>query len=197
MPQAFLYLLRHAPTALNEKSDERARGWSPAPIDPKRGPRIAEAAFQELASRRIQLIVTSDIQRALDTARIGARKLGVPVYPTELLRPWNIGELEGQPSAAVAPVLLFHRENPEDAPSGGESFAAFCARAMHAIRDLVLTAAAPPYPRMAVVTHKSVLLLVRPTIEGVPPDPKDREAPDPGRIVTLKIAPDGVTAHGL
>lgn len=194
MPQASLFFVRHAPTVLNQA--EVARGWSPVHIDPKRGVKVAEKAARELAKQRIQLVVTSDIQRALDTAQIIAKICRVQVYPTERLRPWNIGELEGLPEELVRPEMQWYRENPDVRIPGGESFGEVCATRPNAIRELMQTAATPPYPRMAVVMHKSVLLLVPPTIQGIAPDPEEQDGPEPGQVVTVKIGSRGVRLEG-
>ncbi|MHB8413282.1 MAG: hypothetical protein ACYDDI_15240 [Candidatus Acidiferrales bacterium] len=62
---------------------------------------------------------------------------------------------------------------------------------------MILTAAAPPYPRMAVVMHARVLLLVRPTVDGRAPNPEKTDAPPPGKILTLVVTPKGVKCEGL
>lgn len=187
-------MVRHAPTEKNAIEP----GWSQAPIDPKRGERIAQRAAAELAKRQIQLVIGSDLQRSLDTMEIIARPRRLPVFSTEVLRAWNVGdELEGRRREEIEPELLFFRENPHLTPRGGESFGAFCASRQEAIRNLISAAAAPPYPRMAVVMHASVLLLVRPTIEGHTPDPKKKEPPPPGRILTIVVTPKGVECDGL
>ncbi|MHB8539448.1 MAG: histidine phosphatase family protein [Candidatus Acidiferrales bacterium] len=106
-------------------------------------------------------------------------------------------ELEGRPREDIEMELLFFRENAHLTPPGGESFANFCASRQEAIRNLILAAVQPPYPRMAVVMHASVLLLVRPTIEGRAPNPEKMDAPPPGKILTLVVTPKGVKCEGL
>jgi broad specificity phosphatase PhoE len=195
VPQASLLFVRHAPTPLNEA--EVARGWSAVRIDPKRGVEIAQKAALELAKRRIQLVVSSDIQRALDTAKIIARICRAPIYPTELLRPWNIGELEGLPEELVRRELEWYRKNPEVRVPGGESSANLWATRMPALRELLNTAGWPPYPRIATVMHKSVLLLLPAVVYGTPVDPEERDGPEPGELVEAKIGPRGVKLEGM
>src|SRR5487761_1115126 len=99
-------MVRHAPT----RKSAIEPGWSQAPIDPKRGARVAERAATELAKWRIQLVIGSDLQRALDTMEIIARPRRLPVFATGALRAWNVSdELEGRPREDIEPELLFFR----------------------------------------------------------------------------------------
>lgn len=189
-----LLLFRHFPAT----DDEREPGWSGVPIDPKRGAKLARKVAVELAKRRVQLIVGSDLRRSVQTMELVARLLRVPWHATERLRSWNVGpELEGRDRDEIEPELLFFRENPQLKPPGGEKAWTFWTTRMDALRELVNAVSAPPYPRIAAEMHGSVMLLVKPLIEGRMPDPKRIEPPDAGTLVTLEITPRGIRCEGM
>ena len=143
-----ILLIRHGETALNV-----ARVLQPAdtPLS-LRGVAQAEALAQRLASMRVTAIVSSDLPRALATARAIAAATGAPLETSLLLRERDFGDWRGQPydGMAVNPLTML------DAPPGGESAAAFAGRVAQAFEYIVRRRAALG-GTLAVVTHGLVI----------------------------------------
>lgn len=121
----FLYL-RHGETAWNAES--RAQGRSDIPLN-ERGLAQAEDAAATLVGRGIDAIVASPLGRAAETARVVARRLGLPVATEPLLQEVSFGAQEGNVLGAWYEEWL----RAEVTPAGGESFHALRARARQAI----------------------------------------------------------------
>ena len=143
-----ILLIRHGETALNV-----ARVLQPAdtPLS-ARGVAQAEALAQRLASMRVTAIVSSDLPRALATARAIAVTTGAPLETSMLLRERSFGDWRGQAydGMAVNPLTML------EAPPGGESAAAFAGRVALAFEHIVRRRAALGGP-LAVVTHGLVI----------------------------------------
>lgn len=116
--------LRHGETALNA-----ARVMQPAdtPLSP-RGRAQAAAAARRIAALRPAALLTSDLPRARQTAEALADATGLPLQVDALLHERNFGDWRGQPLAS----LTVDPQTFEAAPPGGESMAAFLARAARA-----------------------------------------------------------------
>lgn len=116
--------LRHGETALNA-----ARIMQPAdtPLSP-RGRAQAAAVARRVAALRPAALLTSDLPRARQTADALAAATGLPLQVDARLQERDFGDWRGRPldSLAVGPLSL------EAAPPGGESMAAFLARAADA-----------------------------------------------------------------
>jgi ribonuclease H / adenosylcobalamin/alpha-ribazole phosphatase len=118
-------LLRHGDTQLSPEHRFSGRQDLPLSAD---GARQAQAAACRLASGApIDVVVSSPLQRAAATAAIAAGKLGLTAAVDDDLRETDFGDWDGftlgeieqrWPAAAAA-----WRNDPEQAPPGGESFA--------------------------------------------------------------------------
>jgi ribonuclease H / adenosylcobalamin/alpha-ribazole phosphatase len=118
-------LLRHGDTRLSP--EHRFSGLSDLPLSAS-GLRQARAAARRLASGApIDAVVSSPLQRAVATAAVAADELGLAAVTDDDLRETDFGDWEGLtlaeiqqrwPAAAAA-----WRQDPQQAPPGGESFA--------------------------------------------------------------------------
>jgi ribonuclease H / adenosylcobalamin/alpha-ribazole phosphatase len=118
-------LLRHGDTRLSP--EHRFSGRRDLPLSAS-GLRQAKAAACHLAAGApIDTVVSSPLRRAVATARIAADELGLTVVTDDDLRETDFGDWDGftlaeiqqrWPAAAAA-----WRQDPEQAPPGGESFA--------------------------------------------------------------------------
>jgi broad specificity phosphatase PhoE len=102
----------------NDNDVGNASGWSHGALSP-RGRDLAA----ELGSRRraddLDVVLVSDLRRAVETAEIAFAGSAVPVLHDWRLRECDFGELNGQPAARVhAAVTSAHDRYP-----GGESWA--------------------------------------------------------------------------
>ena len=91
MPKQVL-LIRHGETDWN--AEQRWQGHSDIPLN-----QVGIAQAEELAERvhcfSLELLLSSDLARAHQTAQIIARRLGIPIYTAEQLREVNVGGAEG------------------------------------------------------------------------------------------------------
>lgn len=146
-----LILIRHGETALNA-----SRVIQPAdtPLS-ERGLAQAEALgrrFAALAERRPTAILSSDLQRALQTAQALAAATGLPLVTTDTLHERNFGDLRGR----AYDDLGFNPLASDDAPPNGESVAQFEARVARAFEHMLAARAGTAGP-LLVVTHGLVI----------------------------------------
>jgi 2,3-bisphosphoglycerate-dependent phosphoglycerate mutase len=143
-----IILVRHGATALN-----LARVLQPpdTPLNAG-GFAQAEAVARELAALRPAALLSSDLPRALQTAKAIAQATGLPIATTELLRERNFGELRGQ----AYDQLGFDPLTMAQAPVGGESAEAFERRVALAFAQVVQRRSTLAGP-LVVVTHGLVI----------------------------------------
>ena len=157
-----IYFVRHGETEWN--LNRRIQGRTDIPLN-ETGRDQARETGRLLSSRRWDLIVSSPLSRAFETASIIAEELGMP--RPEVLRDVeerNYGDAEGLTYEQI------ERQFPDDAPvPGRESRDEVTARVIPAIVDL---AERHPGQSILVVTHggviRSVLMKVAPGEHAVP-----------------------------
>jgi len=158
---ATLVLIRHAESTWN--SERRWQGWGDPPLS-ERGLEQAQALARALAGEEIDALFTSDLLRAIQTAEPLARALGRQASPDRALRELDIGAWTGltreEISACDAPILEsfssgdFHVRAPD-----GESRDELRRRVHERVAELVR---AHPGGRLALVTHRGVIGILRP-----------------------------------
>jgi broad specificity phosphatase PhoE len=154
-PTRFL-LIRHAESVWNASG--RWQGQADPPLS-ERGRRQAEAVAADLAGIRFDVLISSDLARALETARIIGRVAGVEPQPDRRLRELDVGAWAGlgrEEIARRAPERLarFESGDPDVRPGGGETRREIRQRVRRAFADL---AARHDGRRVAVVTHLGVI----------------------------------------
>jgi probable phosphoglycerate mutase len=164
-----LLLIRHGETDWNRQ--HRFQGQIDVPLNPT-GRRQAARLAERLAGDRHDLLLASDLQRALQTAAPLADAWGLPVQAQPGLREQGFGLFEGLEVAAVQAghAALWERwlaHEADFALPGGESARQFSARVVAAVQALVQ---AHPGRRLAVVTHGGVLDMVWRHARGQPLD---------------------------
>ncbi len=151
-----LFLFRHGETDWNREG--RLQGHTDTQLNAT-GISQAEALAQRLRSHQLDAVVSSDLSRALTTARIVAEVLGVPVVTEHGLREVSVGLAEGllwEEAKARFGTALTERWYSDDnvAFPGGETGAATLARGLAALRRF---ADAHPYSRIGVSTHGAMV----------------------------------------
>ena len=151
-PMREIQVIRHGATQLNndDVSVDRVRGWKDIPLSTD-GKAEAQKLAKKIADDPPDAILTSDLKRAHDTAKIVSDHIGVPIVDvTQAFRPWNVGNMAGKTSKEAIPVLADYAENKPDEPiPGGESFNTFKQRFLGGLGDALSN-----YPgRLAIVTH--------------------------------------------
>src|SRR5438874_2713334 len=91
-PPTKLYLIRHGQSANN--AEGRFGGHSSTPLSPL-GEEQAQRTAKLLASEGIDQIYTSDLPRAVQTARYLADLLKIEIHATPAFRERHVGVLEG------------------------------------------------------------------------------------------------------
>ncbi len=92
MPVTKLFLVRHGQSAGNAAG--RFGGHSPTPLS-ELGKKQAEITARTLAKEKIETIYSSDLLRAVETAKPLAKILDLPVITTSAFRERKVGVLEG------------------------------------------------------------------------------------------------------
>ena len=93
-----------------------------------RGKRQVEAAIRKLKKEKIDMIVSSPVRRARETADAIGKALGVLVETDTKLREINVGALDGRPVADYLPYVASPRQMFDHSPPGGETLADVRAR---------------------------------------------------------------------
>ncbi|MGV3615830.1 MAG: histidine phosphatase family protein [Fimbriimonas sp.] len=145
-----LYLVRHGQTAWNEAG--RAQGHTDIPLDAT-GLRQAEAVGEAFREIPLDRILTSDLQRAHQTAAPISDAAGVPLTIRRDLRERSFGDWEGNGFTDVAAWALERSIDEaihllEVRPPNGESFADVWNRLDAVVDDLNEMDG-----RVAIVTH--------------------------------------------
>ena len=116
-----LLLVRHGLTLSNVQG--RYTGQSDVSLT-EVGKRQAEAVGKRLATEGLNVIVSSDLQRARDTANAIARHHNLPVWNDADLREASLGEWEGltyrEVSTLYRELVLQRHEDPHFSAPGGE-----------------------------------------------------------------------------
>ncbi len=160
-------VVRHGQTQWNVES--RVQGHGDSPLTPA-GRAQAEALAARLARERFDVLVASDLGRAMDTAAPIGRACGLEVIADPRLRERHFGQGEGLGYAEIERrwpgVFARDREtDPDLAIPGGESRRQFHERVRAAFEAL---AREHDRRRVAVVSHGGVLATLYRIVHDIP-----------------------------
>jgi len=166
-------LVRHAESSWNAAG--RWQGHGDPPLS-ARGVAQANALARELAGEPIDVIVSSDLRRAAETAAILGRAHGLEPRLEPRLRELDLGAWEGLTRDEIATLAhgalrRFDAGDPDVRPGGGETLREIERRARSVVRELVELHAGQ---RLAVVTHLGV---IRALVRDVSKVARDAKAP--------------------
>jgi broad specificity phosphatase PhoE len=160
LPLPTIYVARHCKTAWNVEG--RVEGTKDIELSPE-GARDAKLNLSAIRGLGIQLIVCSGAKRAMQTATIYARGLGVPLQSSPRFRELDHGEWEGQRieellSLPKSPFELWMAD-PGAVPIPGSSDTALAAqqRILEAIREIDSTCGEKT---ILLVSHKHILAIL-------------------------------------
>ncbi len=164
-------LIRHGETALNSEdtSLDRIRGWDNIALN-KSGVKEAKKLADEFAYSPVDKIYSSDLSRALDTAKQIAKYHKVKVIPTQALRPWGLGVYQGQVTEKVWPELLKLTKNETQVPKDGESFKSFRLRVLKVFQRLMDEAIQNKLLTLVVAHYRNLKLIEAWEARGFSPD---------------------------
>jgi broad specificity phosphatase PhoE len=134
-----IFFVRHGATKLNRESGtakDIIRGHLDVPLADS-GYQEAHHVARQLKNSEVRTLFSSDLSRAVKTAEIIAKSLGVTVTLCGDLRPWKLGPtIEGHFSDEVQQQIVRYFEHPNDCPIGGESFHEFKNRVLGAVAKI-------------------------------------------------------------
>jgi broad specificity phosphatase PhoE len=156
MSEASLLLIRHAESSWNAAG--RWQGHGDPPLS-DRGRAQANALARELARETIDVLVSSDLRRAAETAAIVGQARGLQPELNPRLRELDLGDWEGLTSDQIERTAgdVLRRLNDGDLdvrPGGGENLRELEQRAFSVVTELV---DAHLGRRLAIVTHLGVI----------------------------------------
>ncbi len=155
-----LYLIRHGQTDWNLEG--RWQGHADVPLNDNGRQQAAKIA-QALAYAGLAAIFSSDLQRALDTARAISAAAGVPVQIDPRLREIHQGSWQGMLADDIeqryGELLRQRKVDPHSvAPPGGESVQQVRDRVIEAIEEI---RRCHPHEPVAVISHGFALAVVQ------------------------------------
>ncbi len=164
MDQALFLLIRHAESAWN--AEQRWQGQADPPLSPL-GRQQARAVAQELAEAKLDVLLASDLRRALETARQVGEPHGLVPMPDPRLRELDVGRWSGlrreEIEALDADTLeRFAAGDPDARPEGGETRREIRQRVRVAMAEIGASFAGR---RVGVVTHLGVIRALLPGTE--------------------------------
>jgi broad specificity phosphatase PhoE len=184
-PSTRLLLVRHGETPWNASG--RWQGHANPGLTERGAAQAAEAARAIRAAAPCDWtgIVSSDLDRALRTARAIASLLGLPVETDRRLRERDVGRWSGLTRAEIERVdpetlAAFDTGRPEIRPGGGESRIEVVSRALDFVREIVERRAGE---RLILVTHLGV-------IRGLVPEA------EPGNAERIEALAEEILAQG-
>jgi probable phosphoglycerate mutase len=131
-----LFVARHGQTDWN--LEHRWQGWADPPLNATGREQAAELG-ESLVGSGIDAVVSSDLRRAAETARIAAAHFGLPVELDERLREVDVGEWSGLTSAEVEaryPQGYRRRRAGRTGWEQGEELSAMAARVVSALGEI-------------------------------------------------------------
>jgi probable phosphoglycerate mutase len=175
-----LLLVRHGQSEWNAAG--RMQGQTAAvPLTALGHEQAAEAA-RELARLGPGALISSDLDRAVQTAEHCARTTGLAITTTPALREQGYGVLEGRPSRELWDVVDW--TDPHWSAEGGESLADLHARVADYLAELRRD---PPADVVALVTHGDTIRAAQAVAAGLGPDRMPDETPHNGTVTTLVL----------
>jgi len=182
------FLVRHGETDWNKEG--RTQGQSDTPLN-ELGRSQAREAGQKLKGKKIDLIISSDLSRARETAEIIAREIGGEIILEEKFRERSFGETEGMHFEVRNEKYGNRFATYDQAYPGGETFQEVEKRALEAFhvhhKDYF-------DKNVVIVTHAGVMRALQRVfknmaIENIFDEVDRKPIPNAG-IIELEIGPD-------
>jgi broad specificity phosphatase PhoE len=186
--------VRHGETDWNR--ERRFQGHADPPLN-ETGREQAHALAAELAGEQIDVVYTSDLVRARETAEIIAARLGTEVVPLPELREIDVGDWEGLSWPEI------EERFPEGARAwhvngaGWESGETYDELRERIVPALLRIARRHPAERVLVVGHGGTIRATRAFIEGVSvPESRSRSRPI-GNCEVFRVVTEDGTLRGI
>jgi alpha-ribazole phosphatase/probable phosphoglycerate mutase len=149
----------HSTTTDNERWI--ATGWLDGRLS-SAGQRQAKELSERRAAEEVAAVFTSDLARAVETAKLAFGDRGVPIFHDWRLRECDYGELNGTPVARLEVERSRHVYEPYP---GGESYRQVVARVQSFLHDL-----SPRFEneRVVLIGHSATQWALQHLLEGTP-----------------------------
>ena len=186
--QTTVLLIRHGITAWH--AEGRVLGQRDVPLSPE-GVAQAEEVAANLAGVKLGEVLSSPLQRAVQTAEIIGREASIEVARDPRLNDFKLGKWTGMSYAEVAADAEYQRFLRDPASTGipgGESLLEIQRRAIAAVEQALSDA--PSGDAVAIVTHAGVIRVLLSHYMGSPPANYHRIRVNPGSISILSFADD-------
>lgn len=190
------YIMRHGATPLNDTGDrlypgEQLRGDTDFPLNDM-GKAQARTAGRLLMNRGIQQIVSSQLQRTVETAQIVQTYLGVPLSIDSGLDTWSLGLYSGlQVTPELDAQIQWYEQHPDERPPGGETYNDSINRIERTILRYEQVAAHDG--PLLLVSHGRILYALEHVRSGRQAPITDEGAPDTGQVLQVTIGQPGAT----
>jgi isoleucyl-tRNA synthetase len=158
------YLMRHGYSLRNEK--EIASSFPEKEVCPltEEGKKQALRSAKELKKNKIDLIISSDLQRTKETAEIVSKETGAKIEFDKRIRELDAGDFNGEKVQKIRDYLkdkdLFETEIP-----GGENYRMVKKRVYSFFKDIEKRY---KNKNILIISHRIPLLLMAFSMEGVP-----------------------------
>jgi broad specificity phosphatase PhoE/2'-5' RNA ligase/cation transport regulator ChaB len=166
-------------TAGAEKVAKRISGNSPIPLNAK-GQKLAERLGKRLHDKGgLDALHSSPLRRAVQTADaiVEANPETKYAQPTDALRPWRLGEMEGEQPGDVHNLIAHYIENPKETPPGkgkddkpGEPFEDAKVRQLDCLLELYTDCEVHPNMKVGVVMHSRGMELLKSWVDAGEPE---------------------------
>jgi broad specificity phosphatase PhoE len=183
-----VFLIRHGVTPWN--AEQRVLGQRDIPLSPA-GVHQAEAAATALASVKLGEVLSSPLQRAVQTAEIIGRSASIEVARDPRLIDFKLGKWTGMSYGEIAAndeYQQFLRQPDAMTIPGGESLDEIKRRAVSAVEQALSDS--PSGDAVAIVTHAGIIRVLLAHYMGSPPANYHRIRVNPGSISILSFADD-------
>ncbi|MDI3299109.1 MAG: histidine phosphatase family protein [Bacillota bacterium] len=204
MPRRRLLLVRHGETLFNQSG--RYQGHTDVPLS-EQGRRQAEALAGRLAPVPVAAVWSSDLSRALETARVLARPHGLEVRVDRDLREMSFGAWEGLTREEIQARYaddwrLYVEDATRHAPTGGETLAQLEARAVGALRRALAALEEPEAEEgrrgaLLLVSHGGTIKVIASYLMGWNLHQRYRLVLDNTSLSVLDLQPDDLRRSRL
>lgn len=162
-----LILIRHGETDWN--ADQRIQGHVDIALN-RTGLAQADAIGKRFRDDKIDVLLSSDLRRAMQTMAPIAEGRDMPVLPDQRLRERHLGILQGKTREEAQRLMpeayeIFRSRAPGAELEDGESLNTFASRVLDALADLIETYR---NKRIVAVTHGGVLDIAYRHASGTP-----------------------------
>jgi broad specificity phosphatase PhoE len=176
------FILRHGETPYQLKKEEIIYPWpEPSPILlTEKGKKQIEYAAKKLESKKIDLIFSSDIPRAKETAEIISKKIGIkPIFDSRI-REIDQGIYKGKPTEEYEKDFSDRKQKFFNQPLNGESRQDCRRRMMSFLEEIDKKY---KNKNILIISHGTPLYLLEGTVRGL----KDEKLLEKNKDFSLEV----------